>query len=224
MEATAQRQPTPAPHTGLLREENTILRHLFGYRDNVSTDYLVPDVLCVKLGKTTLSDARFLCVDIDSIQEKEGVIQQLHIGVSLLDTRSLQRPISRSPRGKPKAPMIESHHFVVGSPKFAQGKSNKFLFGPLETMSSVADLRARLGATTLHRISFSFAMVGTGSLRPSRMLALILVRFVSSIQLKPHSIRCGCHIDTAWKGRLTSLGFRSATFILPATMVRVVLV
>lgn len=67
MEATAQQQPTPAPHTGLLREENTILRHLFGYRDNVSTDYLVPDVLGVKLGKTTLSDARFLCVDIDSI-------------------------------------------------------------------------------------------------------------------------------------------------------------
>lgn len=151
MEATAQQQPTPAPHTGLLREENTILRHIFGYRDNFSTDYLMPDVLGVKLGKTTLSDARFLCVDIDSIQEKEGVIQQLHIGVSLLDTRSLQRSISRSPRGKPKAPMIESHHFVVGSPKFAQGKSNKFLFGPLETMSSVPDLRARLGPTPLHR-------------------------------------------------------------------------
>lgn len=224
MEATAQQQPTPAPHTGLLREENTILRHIFGYRDNFSTDYLMPDVLGVKLGKTTLSDARFLCVDIDSIQEKEGVIQQLHIGVSLLDTRSLQRSISRSPRGKPKAPMIESHHFVVGSPKFAQGKSNKFLFGPLETMSSVPDLRARLGPTPLHRNIILVCHGGTGSLRPSRLLALILVRFVSSIQLKPHSIRCGCHIDTARKGRLTSLGFRSATFILPTTMVRVVLV
>ncbi|KAK0753315.1 hypothetical protein B0T18DRAFT_316816 [Schizothecium vesticola] len=148
MEATTQ-QRNPAPHTGLLREENTILRRLFGYRDNVTTD-LMPDVLGVKLGKTTLSDARFLYIDIDSIQEKEGVVQQLHIGVSLLDTRNLQRSIFGSPTAKPEAQMIESHHFVVGSPKFARIKSNKFLFGPFETIS-LADLRARLGAMTLHR-------------------------------------------------------------------------
>ena len=148
MEATTQ-QPNPAPHTGLLREENAILRRLFGYGDNVTTD-LVPDALSIKLGKTTLSDARFLCIDIDSIQEKEGVVQQLHIGVSLLDTRNLQRSIFGSPTAKPEAQMIESHNFVVGFSKFARTKSNKFLFGPFETMS-LADLRARLGAMTLHR-------------------------------------------------------------------------
>lgn len=183
MEATTQQQPNPALHTGLLREENTILRRLFGYRDNVTTEYLVPDVLGVKLGKTTLSDARFLCVYIDSIQEKEGVILQLHIGVSLLDTRSLQRSISGSPRGKPKPPMIESHHFVVGSPKFARGKSNKFLFGPFETMSSLAELRARLGAMTLHR---NIILVCHGGDRELKTLARI------DLDLGPV-----CIIDTA---------------------------
>ncbi|KAK1835078.1 QDE-2-interacting protein [Podospora conica] len=179
MEATAQ-QPHPALHTGLLREENIILRRLFGYRDN-GTTVSVPDVLGIKLDKTTLSDARFLCVDIDSIQEKDGVIQQLHIGVSLIDTSNLQNYILGLPTAKPDQ-MIESHHFVVGSPKFARSKSNKFLFGPFETIPSLADLRARLGAMTLHR---NIILVCHGGDRELKTLARI------DIDLRPV-----CIVDT----------------------------
>ncbi|KAK0731688.1 hypothetical protein B0H67DRAFT_83312 [Lasiosphaeris hirsuta] len=62
--------------------------------------------------------------------------------------------------------MIESHHFVVGGPKFSRRKSNKF-FRPFEEAMSLADLRARLEAITSHR---NIILVGHGMLRELKLL------------------------------------------------------
>jgi len=189
MEAATQ-LPNPAPHTGLLRDENTILRRLFGYSDNDAT-HLVPDFLGIKLlQKTTLSDVRFLSIDIDSLQEKDRVIQQLHIGVSLLDTKNLQSSILGSPTAKPEAQMIDSHHFVVGSPKFSRKKSNKFLFGQFKAMS-LADLRARLAAMTLHRNIILICHGGDRELKVLRQIDLDLhpICIIDTVKAAQHPLQ-----------------------------------
>ncbi|KAK3363093.1 hypothetical protein B0T25DRAFT_30152 [Lasiosphaeria hispida] len=171
METTTQEASTQeldvAPNKGLLRDETIALRRLFGYCDNdTSPSPSIPDFLGIKLRKTGLRDVRFLSVDIDALQYKEQVIHQAHIGVSLLDTRILQTSIIGSSNARPETQMIESHHFVVGSPKFSRRKSNRFLFGPFEAMS-LADLGARLEAMTLHH---NIILVGHGMDRELNIL------------------------------------------------------
>ncbi|KAL2023094.1 hypothetical protein VTK56DRAFT_3700 [Thermocarpiscus australiensis] len=74
--------------------------------------------------------------------------------------------------------MIESHHFVVGSPKFSRRKSNKFLFGKFEALS-LSDLRTKLEGMTLHR---DIIVVGHGVWRELAVLRRV------NIDLRPRYI------------------------------------
>ncbi len=139
------------PHKGLLREDILTLRRLFGYCDDTET----PNSPATYLGtkgqrKAKIQDVRFLCIDIDALQEDNQAIRQFHIGISILDTRSVHTLVAGSPGTKQTTPVIESHHFVVGKPKFSRKKSNKFLFGPFETIS-LSDLKRELETMTAHR-------------------------------------------------------------------------
>jgi hypothetical protein len=91
-----------------------------------------------------MRDVRLLSIDIDALQKEGQVIRQFHIGVSLLDTCRVEASILGSRHAALDSQMIESHHFVVGSPKYSRRKSNKFLFGQFEVLS-LADLPARIG-------------------------------------------------------------------------------
>ena len=74
------------------------------------------------------------------------VIQQAHIGVSILDARSLRDVISDK-KDVAETNIIESHHFVVRNSNFARPKSNRFLFGKFETVS-LPEIRRRLDVVT----------------------------------------------------------------------------
>lgn len=71
---------------------------------------------------------KLVAVDIDSLQEDKNNVYQAHIGISIIDAQSLLHP---SPDN---LAAIESHHLVVGSPKFERIKANRFLFGSWENV------------------------------------------------------------------------------------------
>ncbi|KAK2613603.1 hypothetical protein N8I77_000507 [Diaporthe amygdali] len=129
------------PHTGLLRNETLILRWLFGYQDS---DSLPSDVRQSQFPSKNPNGVRFLSIDIDSLQEHDGVIQNLHVGISVLDSESLKTPVTTEKQ------RIESHHYIVGNPKFARNKANKFLFGNPKTIP-LSGLKDQLQLFTSNR-------------------------------------------------------------------------
>lgn len=119
------------PHTGLLRDETLILRWLFDYQESVS---LPSGVQQPQFPSKNPNGVRFLSIDIDSLQEDDGAIKNLHVGISVLDSESLKTPVTSTAGMATKKQPIESHHYIVGNPKFARGKANRFLFGNPETI------------------------------------------------------------------------------------------
>lgn len=82
---------TPA-HKGILREETVALRQLLGYgRPTEASLRLGVPELGTRLPGSSMKDVLFVGLDIDTCQGYEVLIpdQQLHIGVSILDTRRL---------------------------------------------------------------------------------------------------------------------------------------
>lgn len=118
-------------HTVLLRYETLILRWLFGYQESVS---LPSGVQQPQFPSKNPNGVRFLSIDIDSLQEDDGVIQNLHVGISVLDSESLNTPVTSTAGLANKNQPIESHHYIVGNPRFARSKANKFVFGNPETI------------------------------------------------------------------------------------------
>lgn len=148
MDSTAALLHRP-PHTGLLRDEILFLRMLMGYNENASCSSN-----CVysagQLPNTKMKDVVFLGLDVDAIQMHEDVIQQVHIGISILDSRSLHDLATDTSTAKQGSDVIESHHFVIGSPKFGRRKSKRFLFKPFETIS-LSELKTKIQTLLLHR-------------------------------------------------------------------------
>lgn len=135
------------PHTGLLREETLILRWLFGYEDSNS---LPSGVQQPQFPSKNPKCVRFLSIDIDSLQEVDGVIQNLHVGISVLDSESLETSVASSIGMATEKQSIESHHYIVGSPKFSRNKANKFLFGNPKTIP-LSGLKDELQLFTSYR-------------------------------------------------------------------------
>lgn len=87
------KQSVSPPHTGLLREEVLVFRDLLGYIGLIDeTTTLEPPKVGVPLPHSRMKDVLLVGLDIDTFQGYEQLIpdQQLHIGISLLDTRKLQ--------------------------------------------------------------------------------------------------------------------------------------
>jgi hypothetical protein len=135
------------PHTGLLRDETLVLRWLFGFQDSNSLPSGVQQPLIPSKDPDSI---RFLSIDIDSLQEHDTIIQNLHVGISVLDFKSLNTPVASTTSLDTAKQPIESHHYIVGNPKFARNKANKFLFGHLETIS-LSGLKDQLQLLTLDR-------------------------------------------------------------------------
>ncbi len=123
------------------------------------------------LPKTKIKDVRFLGIDIDAVQEQDQVICQFHIGISVLDTRSLHALTLGLPNAQPR--VIDSHHFVVGEAEFRRGASRMFLFGQFETIS-LAKLKLKLEAIALHQ---NVVMVCHGNDKESRVLQKLNINF-----------------------------------------------
>lgn len=135
------------PHTGILRDETLILRWLFGYQDS---DCLSSGVQQPQFPSKNPNGVRFLSIDIDSLQEVDGVIQNLHVGLSVLDSVSLDTSVTSSTGMATEKQPIESHHYIVGNPKFSRNKANKFLFGNPKTIP-LSGLKDQLQLFTSNR-------------------------------------------------------------------------
>lgn len=133
---------TPA-HKGILREEKVVLRQLLGYgRPTEASLRLGVPELGAELPGSSMKDVLF---DIDTFQGYEVLIpdQQLHIGVSILDTRHLVKLLALEHEGRLSC-AINSYQFTIGDSKYCQRARNKFLFGKSKSAESMPELKLEL--------------------------------------------------------------------------------
>lgn len=152
-------------HKGLLREEVLVLRDLLGYVDFVDeTTTLAPPLVGVHLSNSPMKDVLLVGLDIDTFQGYEQITpdQQLHVGISLLDTRKLHSLLA-NPTQDPNVPhgMIDSYQFTVGSSKYCQRASRNFMFGRSEAIE-LSQIRPRLQELIGGR-EFTFVLHGSSS-------------------------------------------------------------
>lgn len=149
LNAAAPSNPTQGlqPHRGILRTETKILRRLLGYGDHD----VEPDI-GIELPSSSLKDVLFVAIDIDTFQGYEKIVadQQFHIGLSILDTRSLRNLVLAWPVMSKPASIIKSYQFIIGNSGYCQRASRKFLFGETESIS-VLELGPRLKALVTNR-------------------------------------------------------------------------
>lgn len=119
----------PGPHTGILREENLALRYILGYlletlRQNT---YEIP-TMAPYLQGTRMLDIMLVSVDVDTGGGYETISpgQSFHIGISVLDTRTLA-DAQMDPRSA-----INSYQFINKWSKPCKSASRSFFFGETE--------------------------------------------------------------------------------------------
>ncbi|KAL7955940.1 QDE-2-interacting protein [Trichoderma compactum] len=100
-------------HAGILREENIALRQILGYR------------LGTYLPSTSIKDISLVSVDVDTGGGYEAISeeQSFHIGMSILDTRSL----TQQPQDLGDA--VKSYQFINNNSKPCRWAAKSFLFG-----------------------------------------------------------------------------------------------
>ena len=139
--------PLPA-HTGILREETVALRQLLGYGrpTEASLRLGVPEI-GTSLPGSSMKDVLFVGLDIDTIQGYEVIVpdQQMHVGISILDTRRLNDLLASPTREEELSAAIESYQWTVGtSGKYCRRADNRFLFGQSKPVASTSGLKPEL--------------------------------------------------------------------------------
>ena len=128
-------------HSGLLRDEVLVLRKLFGYwHQEPSPD--LPD-LGHTLPGSPMRDVLLVEFDVDTKHSYETLAtgQEFHIGISILDTRSVHDCILAPTPGKVET-AIQSFQFNVGDSKYIRRAARSFLFGDAEAIQLV-DLKSK---------------------------------------------------------------------------------
>ncbi|KAF4966244.1 hypothetical protein FSARC_6043 [Fusarium sarcochroum] len=152
MESTEITAVEPA-HKGILRDDTSIIRWIFGYCDkarlsNASTWPNVPHTSPPTGANSYIRRLRFLSIDIDRLQEKDGIIQRFQIGVSFLDAQCLQNLLFKHHHMPPPdinlaSHIIQSHHWVIEAKQPFKANSYMFLFGKAKAIS-ILELEAQL--------------------------------------------------------------------------------
>lgn len=95
-----------------------------------------------------MKDVLLVGFDADTFQGYEQLIQdhQIHIGISILDTRHLNDILVSPTAAKGPRQVIESYQFTLGNSKYCHRAANKFLFGDSKPAASIKDLRSGLEA------------------------------------------------------------------------------
>ncbi|MBE3049787.1 hypothetical protein IMZ48_46280 [Candidatus Bathyarchaeota archaeon] len=139
--------PLPA-HTGILREETVALRQLLGYGrpTEASLRLSVPEI-GTRLPGSSMKDVLFVGLDIDTFQGYEVIIpdQQMHVGISILDTRHLKDLLTSPTREEELSAAIDSYQFTVGTYRdYCRRAHNRFLFGQSKPVESTSELKPEL--------------------------------------------------------------------------------
>lgn len=134
-------------HMGILREETVALRQLLGYgRSTEASLRLDVPELGTNLPGSSMRDVLLVGLDVDTFQGYEELIpdQQLHVGISILDTRRLHELLVSSSREGELATAIDSHQWTIGSSGYCRRARNKFLFGKSKSAASIYELKSEL--------------------------------------------------------------------------------
>ncbi|KAI2463145.1 hypothetical protein F4781DRAFT_417508 [Annulohypoxylon bovei var. microspora] len=118
-------------HTGLLREELLVFRHLLGLGENLTQIRLGPP-----LSNSLLRDILFVSIDVDGLTDfKSAENSPCLVGISILDARHLQSYMNTiSASAKTRSPLrnaedlIKSHQLQVGQSDYLSQRCSKFLF------------------------------------------------------------------------------------------------
>lgn len=146
-ESSDSASPLPS-HTGILRDETLILRQLLGHYGDVEAT--LPTLPLSKrangLHKSPMKDFLFVRLDIDTFQGYEKLLpdHQLHVGISLLDTRDLESALL-NPASRDHSQMIMSHQFSVMNSRYSRRASNRFLFGTSQP-TTIEELKSKVEA------------------------------------------------------------------------------
>lgn len=116
--------PDEPAHKGILRDDTVVLRWIFGFRGEARLGSVlvpwprVPLAASPPDANSHIKRMRFISIDIDKLEEQDGVIKSFHIGVSVLNTQSLQKLLLCRPEQEINlaSRVIESHHWVVEDP------------------------------------------------------------------------------------------------------------
>ncbi|KAK2036842.1 hypothetical protein LZ31DRAFT_439492, partial [Colletotrichum somersetense] len=138
-------------HKGLLRDETLVLRQLLGYSDIDSASTFRSPSLGNKLQLSPFQDVLVVGLDIDTFQGYEQLIkdQQLHVGVSVLDTRVMEDMLLK-PTTANYQEAITSYQFTVGDSAYCKRASNRFLFGTSQPVA-IDELKPRIDALLSQR-------------------------------------------------------------------------
>ena len=138
------------PHTGLLREETLVLRQLLGYGSKVEAfPSTVEPEIGVSLSESSLRDVLLVGFDADTFQGYERLVedQQIHVGISILDTRRLQELLlATSSMATEPSQLIKSFQFTIGDSAYCQRASRKFMFGDSKSAANTSELKSMLEA------------------------------------------------------------------------------
>lgn len=131
-----------------LRDEILALRQLLGY--SPTTFLLIPE-MDPRLDNSSMWDILLVGIDIDTIEEYEEIIpdQKFHIGLSILDTRDLQRLASIPPElpgTHTDYDIIQSYQFTIGTGKYCKRAARRFLFGESEDLGGPDGVAPRFTA------------------------------------------------------------------------------
>ncbi|PTB62169.1 hypothetical protein BBK36DRAFT_1129944 [Trichoderma citrinoviride] len=121
-----------------LREGTVILRWLFGYYDGRNlpgwkTPPCWPHTASTwrpQKPKTRFRDITFVAIDIDELQEQDGMPTKFHIGISILHTKDLHNLCHAPlPLTDFQANIIRSYHWAVQDFQYFDKNDNRFCFG-----------------------------------------------------------------------------------------------
>ncbi|KAH8686811.1 hypothetical protein BGZ61DRAFT_547339 [Ilyonectria robusta] len=143
--------PTEPAHKGILRDDTVVLRWIFGFCGEAQLGSVpvpwprVPLAASPPDANSHMRRMRFISIDIDKLEEQDGVIKRFHIGVSVLNTQSLQNLLLCRPEQEINlaSRVIESHHWVVEDAYYYHERDNLFLFGKPKLVT-LSRLEARL--------------------------------------------------------------------------------
>ncbi|WDK11908.1 qde-2-interacting protein [Colletotrichum graminicola] len=158
-----KRESAPPPHTGLLRDETLVLRQLLGYSDvDSAAPSFRPKSLGNRLQQSSMRDVLIVGLHIDTYQGYDQLVadQQLHIGVSILDTRVLEDMLL-NPTTANYQEAITSYQSTVGESAYCERASRNFLFG-LSQPISITELKPTIDALLSSR-DYVLVLHGTHS-------------------------------------------------------------
>ncbi|KAH8163844.1 hypothetical protein CIB48_g4415 [Xylaria polymorpha] len=126
-----------SPSAVPLRQEILVIRQHFGYSDPSQ----LPSTIGVftpaaTLSNSSMKDVLLVGIDVDTYQDYERLATdpQLHIGISILDTRILHTLTLEGPSTAHEANPIESYQFVVGNSRYCKKASRNFLFAKSQSI------------------------------------------------------------------------------------------